>query len=136
MAVGDDLIQQAVEDQQGTGQLRGEQTDGELLELFGQTIAYFGVQPTILDAQPMCADCWNKPFCGISPVSTYVRDGDLFGQRPRSFECKEHMAVAGTLFALLADEADRETTGILERWAGEGARYPSASLSASDSCGG
>jgi len=72
---------------------------------------------SILDAQPMCADCWNKPFCGISPVSTYVRDGDLFGQRPRSFECKEHMAVAGKLFALLADETDRETTGILERWA-------------------
>src|SRR6185295_13896421 len=38
---------------------------------------------SLLDAQPMCADCWNKPFCGISPVSTYVRDGDLFGQRPR-----------------------------------------------------
>jgi len=72
---------------------------------------------SILDAQPMCADCWNKPFCGISPVSTYVRDGDLFGQRPRSFECKEHMAIAGRLFALLADETDRETSGILERWA-------------------
>src|SRR5439155_13249371 len=22
---------------------------------------------SLLDAQPMCADCWNKPFCGISP---------------------------------------------------------------------
>jgi len=71
---------------------------------------------SLLDAQPMCADCWNKPFCGISPVATYVREGDLFGQRPRCFECKEHMAVARTLFALLANEGDRETTGILERW--------------------
>ena len=71
---------------------------------------------SLLDAQPMCADCWNKPFCGISPVSTYVREGDLFGQRPRCFECKEHMAVARTLFALLANESDRETTGIFERW--------------------
>ncbi len=71
---------------------------------------------SLLDAQPMCADCWNKPFCGISPVSTYVRDGDLFGQRPRCFECKEHMAVARTLFALLANESDREAKDILQRW--------------------
>lgn len=71
---------------------------------------------SLLDAQPMCADCWNKPFCGISPVSTYVREGDLFGQRPRCFECKEHMTVGRTLFALLANENDRETRAILERW--------------------
>ena len=71
---------------------------------------------SLLDAQPMCADCWNKPFCGLSPVSTYVRDGDLFGQRPRCFECKEHMAVARTLFALLANEGERETTEMLQRW--------------------
>jgi radical SAM protein with 4Fe4S-binding SPASM domain len=71
---------------------------------------------SLLDAQPMCADCWNKPFCGISPVSTYVRDGDLFGQRPRCFECKEHMAVARTLFTLLADDSGPETRAILERW--------------------
>jgi len=72
---------------------------------------------SLLDAQPMCADCWNKPFCGISPVSTYVRDGDLFGQRPRSLECKEHMAIGRTLFGLLANEADREAAGIVGRWA-------------------
>jgi radical SAM protein with 4Fe4S-binding SPASM domain len=71
---------------------------------------------SLLDAQPMCADCWNKPFCGISPVTSYVREGDLFGQRPRCFECKEHMAVARTLFTLLADESDRATTEILQRW--------------------
>jgi His-Xaa-Ser system radical SAM maturase HxsB len=72
---------------------------------------------SLLDAQPMCADCWNKPYCGFSPVSTYVREGDLFGQRPRCFECKEHMAVGRTLFGLLANEGDRETTEILDRWA-------------------
>ena len=69
---------------------------------------------SLLEAQPMCADCWNKPFCGISPVSTYVREGDLFGQRPRSFECKDHIAVARTLFGLLANESDRQATDILE----------------------
>jgi radical SAM protein with 4Fe4S-binding SPASM domain len=71
---------------------------------------------SLLDAQPMCAECWNKPFCGFSPVSTYVRDGDLFGQRPRCFECKEHMAVARTLFTLLENEGDRGTRDILEGW--------------------
>ena len=75
---------------------------------------------SLLDAQPMCADCWNKPFCGISPVATYVRDGDLFGQRPRCFECKEHMAVARTLFALLANQSDRATTEILQGWTTDG----------------
>ena len=74
---------------------------------------------SLLDAQPMCAECWNKPFCGISPVSSYVREGDLFGQRPRCFDCKEHMAVARTLLIALANESDRETTEILQRWATE-----------------
>lgn len=72
---------------------------------------------SLLDTQPMCADCWNKPFCGLSPLTTYVRDGDLFGQPPRSFECKELTAVARSLFTLLANENDRATREILERWA-------------------
>jgi His-Xaa-Ser system radical SAM maturase HxsB len=78
---------------------------------------------SLLDAQPMCADCWNKPFCGISPVSSYVREGDLFGQRPRCVECKDHMAVARTLFTLLADEDDRATTEILQRWTTAAGRH-------------
>jgi His-Xaa-Ser system radical SAM maturase HxsB len=79
---------------------------------------------SLLDTQPMCADCWNKPFCGFSPVSTYVREGDLFGQRPRCFECKEHMAVGRTLFALLGNEGDREARDILERWAAASRQVP------------
>ena len=71
---------------------------------------------SLLDAQPKCADCWNKPFCGLSPVSTYVREGDLFGQRPRCFECKEHLAVAQSLFGALANESDRQASEILQRW--------------------
>jgi hypothetical protein len=71
---------------------------------------------SLLDAQPMCADAWNKPFCGTSPVSTYVREGDLFGQPPRSFEIKELTTIARTLFTLLANESDRDTREILERW--------------------
>ena len=79
---------------------------------------------SLLDAQPMCADCWNKPFCGICPVRNFVTQGDLFGQRPRCFECKEHMAVSGRLFELLGDDTAAETTAVLRRWV---ARPPLAS---------
>lgn len=71
---------------------------------------------SLLDAQPMCADCWNKPFCGFSPVRNFLTQGDLFGQRPRCLECKEHMAVSARLFELLANESDAETAEILRRW--------------------
>jgi uncharacterized protein len=71
---------------------------------------------SILDTQPMCADCWNKPFCGVCPVYNFVTQQDLIGQRPRSFQCKEHMAVTTRLFELLADENDTETLEILTRW--------------------
>jgi len=78
---------------------------------------------SLLDAQPMCADCWNKPYCGLSPVLTYVREGNLFGQRPRCFECKEHEAIARTLFASLANESDSATTEILQRWTADAGQH-------------
>lgn len=71
---------------------------------------------SLLDAQPMCADCWNKPYCGFSPVRNFVSQGDLFGQRPHCFECKEHLALSTKLFELLSDETDSETAEILKRW--------------------
>ncbi len=77
---------------------------------------------SLLDAQPMCADCWNKPYCGISPVRSYVRDGDLFGQRPRCLECKDHMAVSRALFTLLANETDTVASEMLQRWTAGAAR--------------
>jgi His-Xaa-Ser system radical SAM maturase HxsB len=74
---------------------------------------------SLLDAQPMCADCWNKPFCGYSPVRNFVARGDLFGQRPGCFECEEHLAVSTQLFELLADEGDARTREVLQRWAAQ-----------------
>lgn len=71
---------------------------------------------SLLDVQPQCADCWNKPYCGYSPVRNFVTQGDLVGQRPRCFECKEHMAVSRRLFELLGDENDSEAAEILKRW--------------------
>jgi His-Xaa-Ser system radical SAM maturase HxsB len=74
---------------------------------------------SLLDAQPLCADCWNKPFCGFSPVRNYLEQGDLFGQRLRSFEHKERIAVSAKLFEVLADEGDARGAEILERWAAQ-----------------
>lgn len=71
---------------------------------------------SLLDAQPMCADCWNKPFCGFSPVRNFITQGDLFGQRPHCFECKEHKAVSAKLLELLANVSDPECAEILKRW--------------------
>lgn len=72
---------------------------------------------SLLDAQPMCADCWNKPFCGVSPVYNFVTQGDLFAQRPLSFKCKEHMAVSAKMFEMLVNQSDSATIEILKRWA-------------------
>lgn len=71
---------------------------------------------SLLDTQPMCADCWNKPFCGFSPVRNFIAQGDLIGQRPRCFECKEHMAISARLFELLSNDGDVETADVLKRW--------------------
>jgi len=71
---------------------------------------------SLLDAQPMCGDCWNKPFCGFSPVRNFLSQGDLFGQRPRCLECKEHMAVSRRVFELLADADDPASADALKRW--------------------
>ncbi len=70
---------------------------------------------SLLDAQPMCADCWNKPYCGFSPIRNFIAQGDLFGQRSRCFECKEHIAIARSLFAMLGENKP-ETTEVLKRW--------------------
>lgn len=71
---------------------------------------------SLLDAQPKCAECWNKPFCGFSPVRTYIAQGDLVGQRPHCLECKDHLSVASRCFELLAD-TDPKTAEILNSWA-------------------
>lgn len=78
---------------------------------------------SLLDAQPMCSDCWNKPFCGFSPVHNFVTQGDLLGQRPHCFQCKQHMAVSRKLFELLADDSGGANAEILKRWASTRSRF-------------
>jgi hypothetical protein len=71
----------------------------------------------------MCADCWNKPYCGFSPVQNFLTQGDLFGQRPRCLQHQEHLAVSTRLFELLADDRDTETAQILARWSSAGPHH-------------
>ncbi len=71
---------------------------------------------SVLDAQPMCADCWNKPYCGIDPVRNYETQGDLFGRRPAAFECKEHMGVSAQLFEILMKEPEGGRAAAIDRW--------------------
>ncbi len=78
---------------------------------------------SLLDAQPMCAECWNKPFCGVDPVYNFANLGDLFGQRPHSFKCKEHMAISARLFELLTDDKTPETAEVLKRWTATGSVF-------------
>lgn len=81
---------------------------------------------SLLDVQPQCADCWNKPYCGFSPVQNYLSQGDLIGQRCRCASCQVHMAVSTALFESLADDGDTATRAVLERWATAGAHRTDA----------
>jgi radical SAM protein with 4Fe4S-binding SPASM domain len=69
---------------------------------------------SLLDAQPLCSDCWNKPFCGYSPVRNYIEQGDLHGQRHRCTECREHMLISKALFEILGRGAEYESA--LKAW--------------------
>jgi len=71
---------------------------------------------SLLDAQPLCSDCWNKPYCGYSPVRNYIARGDLFGRRTSCLECAEHIGVSRQIFESLG-VANSATAEILKRWA-------------------
>lgn len=71
---------------------------------------------SLLDAQPLCADAWTKPYCGVSPVRTFLAEGDLFGQRARCFQWQQQQVAATTIMSMLADERDAESAEIAKRW--------------------
>jgi radical SAM protein with 4Fe4S-binding SPASM domain len=74
---------------------------------------------SLLDTLPQCADCWNKPFCGVNPVRTYIAQGDLIGQPARGVECREQLATATRLFELLAPEAGADAAAVVSEWGAE-----------------
>jgi len=70
---------------------------------------------SLLDTLPMCSDCWNAPFCGARPLHNYMQWGDLFGQRPRTAKCNQHLSIAKMLLARLAVD-DGSLEAIFRRW--------------------
>jgi His-Xaa-Ser system radical SAM maturase HxsB len=71
---------------------------------------------SLLDALPMCSSCWNLPYCGVCPLHSYMTGGDLFGLRPESPKCKEHLAIVSGLFERLVGPEGPEIEPIFRRW--------------------
>ncbi len=85
---------------------------------------------SLLDSLPMCADCWNAPFCGVRPLHNYMLQGDLFGQRARTPKCKEHMGISTFLLQALDDDEDGSVERIFRRWTLSRPRDPEEGLDA------
>ena len=71
---------------------------------------------SILDTLPSCHSCWNAPFCGVRPMHNYMQRGDLFGQRPLTPKCMEHMNISRMLFERLHGDTDGNIEKIFRRW--------------------
>jgi len=67
-----------------------------------------------LDAQPMCARCVWRPYCGVCPVYNYRTQGSLWGQMPANQRCKFLKGVFEAVFDLL--ENKKVGQKILEKW--------------------
>ena len=71
---------------------------------------------SLQDALPGCTTCWNKPYCGVCPLHNYMKQGDIFGQRPNSPKCHEHYTIASLLFERLADDTSGELEAMFRKW--------------------
>ncbi len=71
---------------------------------------------SLQDTLPACHTCWNKPFCGVDPMHSYMTSGDLWGQRPASRKCKEYMTISRLLLERLAQDESGELEAIFRRW--------------------
>jgi uncharacterized protein len=103
-AMGDDLFL--------LGRL-GESSYGDVVR--HDTVKSLAVS-SLLDTLPMCESCWNAPYCGVRPLHNYMNTGDLFGQRPNTAKCREHMTIARLLFERLAADEDGTVERIFRRW--------------------
>ena len=81
---------------------------------------------SLLDSLPMCESCFNAPWCGVRPLHNYMQSGDLFGQRPSTPKCQQHMGIAKALLRRMADDPGGENLTIFRRWTVDRPRDPSA----------
>ena len=49
-------------------------------------------------------------------MHNYMTSGDLFGQRPNTAKCQEHMTIASLLLQRMADDSDGRIEEIFKRW--------------------
>ena len=66
-----------------------------------------------LEAQPACARCVYKPYCGVCPVYNYEVQGSLWGNIPANDRCGLFKGIFETLFTLLKSPGNAE---ILKKW--------------------
>ena len=71
---------------------------------------------SMLDTLPQCHSCFNAPWCGVRPMHNYMLSGDLFGQRPNTPKCKQHMSIAHILLDKLAQDHDGSIERVFRRW--------------------
>jgi uncharacterized protein len=60
-----------------------------------------------------CSDCVFKPFCGVCPIYSYSKQGNIFGQMPNNDRCVINKAILNYLFEKLED---KKTGEILKEW--------------------
>jgi len=66
-----------------------------------------------LEAQPDCARCVYKPYCGVCPVYNYEVQGSLWGDMASNDRCGLFKGIFGALFARLKGPGSE---ALLKKW--------------------
>lgn len=67
------------------------------------------LRDTMPEGVPRCSDCAFLPYCGADPVFHQATQRDPVGHKAFSAFCSKQLGVLRHIFALLEDDADRET---------------------------
>lgn len=64
---------------------------------------------------PGCSTCAYQPFCGLTPVHSYLTQGNVFGRLPDNSHCQLRMKMFNLIFNELGS-GNAETETIFKRW--------------------
>jgi His-Xaa-Ser system radical SAM maturase HxsB len=81
--------------------------------VLGHPVTRACVVSSVLENQPMCAQCTYKPYCGVEPVYHYETQKSIFGSMPTSGWCMSRMGLFDVIFQKLRDKEARK---IFDRW--------------------
>ncbi len=93
----------------------GHVRDAKYREMMGHPTVRALAIASNLDAQPGCARCVYKPYCGVCPVYNHASQGNLHGRMGDSRWCATHMGILDILFDKLM-HGDEDTVRTLTRW--------------------